>query len=242
MEVPGNPAVARVGEMIVLRKEDIAKTMLRPVEPNFSEEPIGDCESCKTPFEEVFITTGTAMGDDVLFRDMPVAVDGWMCLPCGSFRYPRRIDPAQVNAWMTEGAEHGRAGRFADAELCFLRITWDWPGYPIAHVNYAEATRDRIRRTAEGLDPAVRRRLEVRMLDAYDDAIEGYTKKPHAGSLSAVAHACRAGAELAMIQLAHDRARRYVTRLLVLDGVSEKDVERGRQLLEHLQSLRCGEN
>lgn len=236
MKLPGNPQVARDGQMIVFRTAELAKTAARPLEPNFADEPMGDCEACNKPFEEVFITTGGPMGDDDLFRDMPIAVDGWMCLGCGTFRYPRRIEPAQINAWIAEGAEHGRAGRFAEAELCFLRVTWDWPGYPIGHVNYAEATRDRIRKSGAALDDAQRRRLERRMLDSYDDAIEGYGKRPQASSIPVVAHACRAGAELAMKDRQHERARRYLTRLLTLDGVPEKDIERGKQLLEYVQT------
>ena len=231
-----NVSVARDGEMVVFRTPELAKTLLRPVEPNFVDEPMGDCDACQKPFEEVFLTTGGLLGDPDLFRDMPVAVDGWMCLGCGTLRYPRRVEATQVNAWIMEGAEHGRAGRFAEAELCFLRVTWDWPGYPVAHVNLAEATRDRIKRTGGAIDAATRKRLVQRMLDNDEDAIEGHSKRPAKGSIPVVAHACKAGAELAMQEQSFDRARRFLTRLMMTDGISQADVERGREMLEHVRA------
>lgn len=228
--------VARDGEMVVFRTEEMAKTLQRPLEPNFVEEPMGDCETCEKPFEEVFLTTGGLFGDPDLFRDLPIAVDGWMCAGCGTLRYPRRIEAPQINAWIVEGAEHGRAGRFAEAELCFLRVTWDWPGYPVAHVNLAEATRDRIKRTGDAIDTATRNRLVVRMLDNYEDAIEGHSKRPAKGSIPVVAHACKAGAELSMQERSFDRARRFLMRLLMIDGISQADVDRGREMLEHVKA------
>ncbi|MBS2019015.1 MAG: hypothetical protein JST00_39475 [Deltaproteobacteria bacterium] len=241
MTLPASVQAARDGDTIVFRTEALAKTMQRPAAPNFSEEPIGDCETCKKPFEEVFITTGGPLADPEVFRDLPVAVDGWMCIDCGTFRYPRRIDPAQVHAWMDEGTQHGRAGRFADAELCFLRVTWNWPGYPIAHVNYAEATRSRLSKTGDTLDDATRTRLKRRMLDAYDDAVVGHGERPMPGSAPVVAHACKAGAQLAIDDELWDRARRFLTQLLVLDGASPADVELGTRMLEHVHArdARC---
>ena len=90
------------------------------------------------------VTTGGAMGDPELWRDHPVAVDGWACAGCGKLRYPRRMAPGAITGFSVEGVEHGRAGRFADAELCFARIVWDWPGYLPGHLNYAEALRSRL--------------------------------------------------------------------------------------------------
>ena len=149
--------LVREGQTLTLRRREIAEYLKRPEQPNRTDEPQPPCETCRKDLEEVFITTGGPLGDDDVWRDIPIAVDGWACVGCGVFRYPRKIAPEQIVAWSNEGAAHGHAGRFAEAELAFVRIVWNWPGYVAGHVNYAEATRDRLRLTGDRVDEVIRR-------------------------------------------------------------------------------------
>src|ERR1041384_2804207 len=157
--------------IVVLRRKELAEPIRRPTKPNFSDELPGPCDKCGRPLAEVFITTGGGLGDPELWRDHPVAVDGWACVACGVFSYPRRISPARITELATEGVEHGRAGRFAEAELCFARMVWNWPGYVAGHLNYAEALRDRLHQAPPG-DDAARRRVTRRMIEQYEEAVE----------------------------------------------------------------------
>lgn len=228
--------VVREGEMVVLRKRELAEQLTRPEEPNFSDETPGPCETCAKTLAEVLITTGGPLGDAELWRDVPVAVDGWACVDCGVFRYPRKLSAERSTQLTEDGATHGRAGRFAEAELCFARVVWAWPGYVMAHVNYAEATRERLHRTGASLDAQVRRRLEARMLEQLEAAVAGHAKKPLENAVPAVAHACVSIAELAVANHAFERARRYLDALLELAGVPEAASEKARELARYIDT------
>ncbi len=178
----GDAMVAQPG-IIVFRRHDLAELMRRPTEPNASTapgsaiEPPAPCEKCGKPVAEVFITTGTMMGNPALWLEHPVAVDGWACVECGVFRYPRRIEAARIVELGDEGVAHARAGRFDEAELCFARIVWDWPGYVTGHINYAEAIRNRLH-DAPPDDEQVRRRITRRMVEQYEEAVDVFTRDP----------------------------------------------------------------
>ena len=58
-----------------------------------------------------------------------------------------RIEPAAITQLAEDGIRNGQAGRFADAEWCFVRIVWNWPGYLGGHLNLAEALRDLLHRS-----------------------------------------------------------------------------------------------
>jgi tetratricopeptide (TPR) repeat protein len=224
--------------IVVLRRKELAEPIRRPTKPNFSDDPPGACETCGRPLEELFITTGGAMGDPELWRDHPVAVDGWACTTCGVFSYPRRITPARITELATEGLEHGRAGRFADAELCFARMVWDWPGYVAGHLNYAEAIRDRLHQAPPD-DDAARRRVTRRMVEQYEEAVEAFTRdRGPAVAAGSISRACITLAELAIQDRALDRARRYVDLCLALDGIPEVNKISARELAEYVATRR----
>jgi len=224
--------------VVVLRRKELADALRRPDKPNFSDEVPPPCDKCGRPLTEVFITTGGGLGDPELWRDHPVAVDGWACGTCGVFSYPRRISPARITELATEGVEHGRAGRFAEAELCFARLVWDWPGYVAGHLNYAEALRDRLHR-APPEDDAARRRVTRRMIEHYEEAVEAFTRdrgpQVAAGSIS---RACITLAELAIQDRAFDRARRYLDLCLGLDAIPEVNKISARELAEYVATRR----
>ena len=195
---------------IVLRRAELAEGMARPTQPNFNDAPQPPCERCGRPLDELFITTGGPLGDPDVWRDHPIAVDGWACTTCGVFRYPRRMEPAQITAFGVEGSSAGRAGDFATAEQYFARIVWDWPGYMVGHLNYAEATRDRLHH-AKPDDAAVRRRLEARYLEHYEAAVMAFVSEPTpAAALPSIVRAILAIADSALAARAFDRAARVL--------------------------------
>src|SRR5690348_4887737 len=172
--------------MIVFRRRELAELMKQPKEANFSDEPQRPCEQCGKPLAEALITTGGPLGDPELWRDVPVAVDGWACLGCGVFRYPRRIEPAAITALVEQGVEHGKAGRYADAEWHLARVVWNWPGYLTGHLNYAEALRDRLHHTERG-DDQLKRRIVHRLIEQYELAVESYRKHPNPAAVGPIA-------------------------------------------------------
>lgn len=230
------PVIAENG-MVVIRRRELAELMKQPKAANFSEDKPGPCEQCGKPLEEALITTGGPLGDPELWRDLPVAVDGWACIDCGVFRYPRRMEPTAITVLGEEGVKHGQAGRYADAEWCFARIVWNWPGYLAGHLNYAEALRDRLHR-AESEDEQTRRRITRRMVEQYEEAIDAYQQAPRQGAVAAIGRACITVAEVALDDRALDRARRFVEICLALPELPEADGTLAREFQDYIHTRR----
>jgi hypothetical protein len=193
------------------------------------------CPACGRPQDETLITTYSRGTDEELWRDVPVAVDGWACAPCGSLRYPRRMTPREILAIEAEATTHGRAGRFVEAERCFVRVVWDWPGYVIGHVNYADATRERLRHTPEA-DTARRRILSQRILEQLEQAVAGHVKESDARVAKVVAHAQLTLGEVALEIGDPERARRAADECAKLPALSEPHQTRLRELRSKLPS------
>jgi tetratricopeptide (TPR) repeat protein len=223
-------------ELVVLRRKELAGLLQRPDQPNFSDEEQRPCDKCGQAVAEVFITTGGPLGDPDLWLEIPVAVDGWACAGCGVFRYPRRIDPARITELSDEGVAHAHAGRLAEAELCFARMVWDWPGYVAGHLNLAEALRDRLH-SAPPEDAQVRRLVTRRMVEQYEEAIASFTKEPAPpDAVVPVSRACIVVAELAIEERAFDRATRYLDLCCGLQGVPEKTASAAAALAEYVRT------
>ncbi|MFT3768916.1 MAG: tetratricopeptide repeat protein [Minicystis sp.] len=220
-------------EAVVIRRAELVEGLRVPTEPNFSDAPQAPCDRCGQVFSEVLITTGGPLGDPDVWRDHPVAVDGWACTQCGVFRYPRRMTPDRIHQLSEEGAAHGRAGRVAEAELCFARITWDWPGYFPGHINYAEATRARIA-AIEGPEDALHRRLSDRMVTHYEAAITAYEREPKQYAVAPVARAYIVLARVAIQRRAFDRADRMLERCLSLPGLAEDAAAEAQELARYV--------
>ena len=171
-----------------------------------------------------------------VWLELPVAVDGWACTDCGVFRYPRRIDPAHITELATEGVAHARAGRLAEAELCFARIVWDWPGYVAGHLNLAEALRERLFETPPE-DAQARRLLARRMVEQYEEAIAAFIKEPSPpDAVGSVSRACIVVAELAIEERAFDRATRYLDLCCGLQDVPAETASAATALAEHVRT------
>lgn len=213
----------------VIRRRELAEHLERPREGYFGEVTERTCDGCGRAMPAALITSGGPLGDPEVWRDAPVCVDGWACVRCGVFHYPRKVGAEEVARFTSEGVRCGNAGDFALAEWWFTRIAWDWPGYIPAHINLAEATRTRLARS-EGLDPAVARRLTARMRAQYEEAVESYEREAHEPLAAPIARACLTLAELAAEDRAPDRARRALATLAALPSLDEESVARAAEI------------
>ncbi len=212
--------------IITLRNAQIAAGMTRPKAPNSADAQT--CE-CGRAMEDIFLTTGGPGCDPAVWLEHPIAVDAWMCEPCGSFRYPRNMTPAQIDDVMNEGVAHGQAGRFIDAEVCFCRVVWDWPGFPPGHLNYAEATRSRLHHTGKDLDPQGQRRLVQRMIDQYEEGVAEATQ-----ASPAITRAFLTLIQHAIDHRALDRARRFATQLRGLVALDAETASQADQAIVYV--------
>lgn len=222
------------GEVVVVRSRAVAARLARPKEPNFGAAAAEPCEHCGMPVREALITTGGPLGDPEVWRELPVAVDGWACVPCGVFRYPRAMTPARMHELSEEGAAHGRAGRVGEAELCFVRLVWDWPGYFVGHINLAEATRSRLH-VERDADAPTRRRLTDRMVDEYEAAIAAFEAAPASSLAVPVARAYLTVARVAVERRAFERAAAALRACLGVEGLGVADAEAATELLGRVE-------
>ncbi|HEY4239493.1 MAG TPA: hypothetical protein VGM88_06740 [Kofleriaceae bacterium] len=173
--------------LVVFRTRELAAAFRPPAGPVF-DATCPPCDGCGKPVVEVLLTTGGAWGDPELWRDVPLAVDGWACTACGTVRYPRPVTADHIMALEADGLAHANAGRYEQAELAFARMVWDWPGYFSGHINYAEVTRMRLA-SEPWLAPEVRAPIVARMRAQYEAAIAAHEAEPDEKQARSVAHA-----------------------------------------------------
>ncbi len=114
---------------IVLR--DLARARALPQEPaERGSEQIRACKLCQAPVRQVIFTTAGSGDQEKIWRQYPLAVDGWVCVSCGWSAMPRRISAEESVEFGRRGAEHAGHGQFDDAEFWIRRIVASWPGYP----------------------------------------------------------------------------------------------------------------
>jgi hypothetical protein len=216
-----------------LRDRGVAEALARPKKPQLDGDEKPSCPACGRAQDEALITTFDGRTGGELWLEVPIAVDGWVCAPCASLRYPRRMTPQRILAIEAEATQHGRAGRFLEAERCFVRIVWDWPGYVIGHANYADATRERLRRTPS-LDDTVRARLNQRIVEQLEQAVAGHEKESDPRVANVVAHAQLTLAEVTLETGAIERARRALAECARLPGLSAAHRARLEQIRQRL--------
>lgn len=226
------PPIELRDEVCAIRRAEVAELLQRPTEPYLGDATSRACEGCGRAMPAALITTGGPLGDPAVWRDAPVAVDGWACVACGVFHYPRRMQPADITGFVDEGVRAGAAGDHAAAEWWFTRVVWDWPGYIPAHVNLAEATRRRLVALGDA-DPALTRRLVARMRTHYEEALEAHARHPDA-SVEAVAQAAVTLAEIALNDRAPDRARRALAVFAALPPSRPEFAERAETFRRYL--------
>jgi tetratricopeptide (TPR) repeat protein len=139
-----------------------------------SRDQAGPCEKCGGAMAEVLFTTGGPGGDAALWRERPVAIDGFLCRACESIQVPRRMEPAEITALGRQAGEHARQGRLDEAELAFRRICNSWPMFAPGRLDLARLMVERV----EHEEPSDRQQhLAKRYLDIAEsqlrDALRG---------------------------------------------------------------------
>ena len=214
-----SPLLVRDGTCVI-RSLELCESLPRPQQPNFADEGPKACISCGRLMPEFLITTGGPSGDPDVWQEAPVVVDGWVCLPCRRFAYPRKMTADQIDDFGTKGVEHGQAGRCAEAEWWFTRLVWDWPGFLLGHLNLAEALRDRLCRSP-ALESRTRRRLMGRMRACYEEAAEAFERLPSPEFALSMSRTYLTLGELAFDERAFERSLRALRACLNLSGLDE---------------------
>jgi tetratricopeptide (TPR) repeat protein len=151
--------VAFEEDRVVLRDLQRAKAFPKePKEPGRRE--MAACEQCGKPLCKVVFTTAGS-GDQVeVWRQYPLAVDGWMCRGCGWSAMPRFISAEESVQYGQEAATHASNGRFDDAEFWLRRIIGSWPGYAGGYADLGQLSTARVE-TASSPEAKQRYRSEA---------------------------------------------------------------------------------
>ncbi len=96
-----------------------------PVKTSLGKLHMDKCD-CGGNKQKIFLTTGGPMANIDLWKEHPLAMDGWMCKRCNELSFPRILTGDEVFFLMKEGARHANEGRFNEAELNFRRVANSW--------------------------------------------------------------------------------------------------------------------
>jgi tetratricopeptide (TPR) repeat protein len=184
------------------------------------------CEECAAPLVEVLLTTGGPGSDPELWREHPVAIDGWLCRSCSQLVVPRFLEPDEAAALLQEGAGHAEAGRVDEAEIAFRRVCNSWPRYAPARLNLATLYGRRVRAEHLGEGRPLR-------LDRYLNVMEAQLKDALRGEhLPDVAYAVGLLADALLQRGAEGAAAEAVEQALRREGTTDHDRDRLQQLAE----------
>ena len=147
------------GDRVVLR--DLRRAKAFPQEPESpGRKEMAACERCGKRLRQVVFTTAGS-GDQIeVWRQYPLAVDGWLCVACGWSVMPRFISPEESVEYGRTGAEHAKSGQLDDAEFWFRRILGSWPGYPAGYADLGQISTARAE-TASAPEERARYRSEA---------------------------------------------------------------------------------
>lgn len=96
------------------------------------------CQGCgSVNLDEILLTTGGDDGDPELWRERPIAVDGFRCTQCGLFLLPRFLSPEEIQELEQEGIAAVTLGQLDEAELAFRRVCNSWSRYAGGRANLA---------------------------------------------------------------------------------------------------------
>jgi tetratricopeptide (TPR) repeat protein len=204
---PSTGDVALEDDRIVLRELDRAKAF--PQEPRDpGRKEMTACERCSGLLRRVVFTTAGNGAHLEIWRQYPLAVDGWLCPGCGWAAMPRFISAEESTEYGRAGAEHAANGRFDDAEFWFRRIIGSWPGYPAGYADLGQLASAR----ADAADtPEEKRRLRAESASWFRRAVEADAERRLPQARVALARALaltgdERGALELLDSLAHDPA------------------------------------
>jgi tetratricopeptide (TPR) repeat protein len=147
------------GDRVVLRELQRAKAF--PQEPKESgRAEMAACEQCGGPLHKVVFTTAGSGDQLEIWRQYPLAVDGWTCRGCGWSAMPRYISVDESVEYGRQGTEHASIGQFDDAEFWYRRILGSWPGYAAVYADMGQLSSARAD-AASSLEAKQRYRFEA---------------------------------------------------------------------------------
>jgi tetratricopeptide (TPR) repeat protein len=149
----------------------LARAKALPNEPGqWGRSDMSACEKCTAAVRGVvFTTAGEGEQQVALWREYPLAVDGWLCGQCGWSAVPRRMSAQEVTECIRTGVQHAQKGALDDAEYWLRRAACSWPDYSPALANLAELLASRA--AAPGRNVAEHRALR--------EAAERYLRRAH---------------------------------------------------------------
>jgi hypothetical protein len=231
------------GGVLTIRDRALAESLQRPAKPTLGDASPEPCPRCGQPLRELVLSTfgkvgasGRA-GNDGLWLEVPVETDGWACVDCATLRFPRKMTAAELLPIEEAGVAHLRAKRLAEAERCFARLVWDWPGYSSGHLNYATALRERLRQQPPQ-DEAARGRLAARVREELERAVASQPSKLDPRSARLAAYAQLSLAEFCIEELSLEPAAHALEACLNLPHLEETQRARARTLGEYLEKVR----
>jgi tetratricopeptide (TPR) repeat protein len=138
------PRAGALGEVSIVEDRLVFHTLVRakalPNEPGqWGRSDMSACEKCTAVVRRVvFTTAGEGEQQIALWREYPLAVDGWLCAQCGWAAVPRRMSAREVTDCIQTGVQHAQKGVLNDAEYWFRRAACSWPDYSPGLANLAE--------------------------------------------------------------------------------------------------------
>lgn len=129
--------VALEDDRLVLRELERARAF--PQEAGeLGRADIAACERCGKWVRKVVFTTAGEGAQVAIWKQYPLAMDGWLCVSCGWAAAPRVISVEESVAYGRAGSGHASAGRFDDAEFWFRRIIGSWSGYAAGYADLGQ--------------------------------------------------------------------------------------------------------
>ena len=134
--------VSIVDERLVFHSR--ARAAQVPNEPDqWGPAEMSVCGKCGAPVRRIVFTTAGEGEQTAVWREYPLAVDGWICGACGWSAVPRRMPPDEVTECIQTGLLHARKGGLDDAEYWLRRAACSWPDYAPGLVHLAEVALSR---------------------------------------------------------------------------------------------------
>lgn len=173
--------VERFEDQRVHRLTPAAAQALRP-DPASPETAQALCPRCGRVMEEALLVS--RLPDEG--EEVPIVVDGWVCLRCDTTASPRPLTVERSTAWGARGVAHVQKREFAAAEWWFSRIAWSWPEYPAAQLDLATALL--AWRNAGGHSPERSAQLFARSLQYTRHALGLWERNPAGTPTDVAAH------------------------------------------------------
>ena len=142
------PPKSATPELMTLRSLAVAQKFPQELPDGAAHKARGEAHVCSddgSALVPILITTYGDFGDPAVWREYPLAVDGWRCPEDGNIEFPALLSPAEVTNLLQLGEAAAKSGNLDEAEFNFRRVTSSWPGYMFGRVNLGSVYLDKIK-------------------------------------------------------------------------------------------------